>query len=429
MIALSNSNSEMPRRAFITAVAGTAVFAVAAPGRLLASAQTRVAIPPHPGVSTFRLAIPQSQLDDLRDRLRRVRWPDVGVVKDWSQGVPHEQALDFIDYWSRKYDWRRCEKTLNELGQYKTEIDGLGIHFLHVRSPEPDALPLILSHGWPGSIIEFLKVIGPLTDPAAYGGNPRDAFHVVIPSLPGYGLSGKPTSPGWNTVRTADAWIELMKRLGYGDRWAAQGGDWGAVVCKGIASRNPKGCVGIHMNRLFMRPTEAEKIDADAEELHYMALSRRYDEELSGYAKEQSTRPQTIGYGLADSPVGQALWIYEKFHDWTDNDGRAESVLSRDEMLDDIMLYWLTDTAASSARMYAESYKILNETPETQIPIAISQFPKDLGGASRRWAMGRYPTMMYWNLAERGGHFPAFEQPAIFVREVRNGLRSVRHPA
>lgn len=419
--------SRNSRRAFLGSACRTAAIAVALrPSFLMAAERGPVAVPKRQGVEPFRLAIPQADLDDLKNRLTHTRWPDAGTVSDWSQGVPLAQARDFIDYWRTRYDWRRCEATLNAFGQYRTTIDGLGIHFLHVRSPERDALPLVLSHGWPGSVIEFLKVIGALTDPAAHGGNPRDAFHVVIPSLPGYGFSDKPTERGWNTTRTAAAWVELMKRLGYGERWAAQGGDWGGAVSKEIAGLNPHGCVGIHMNRLFMSPTDAEKANANAEERQYIASAKRYQDELIGYAREQATRPQTIGYDLADSPAGQALWIYEKFHDWTDNDGRAESAVSRDQMLDDIMLYWLPNTGASSARMYAESYKGINETPPTRIPIAVTQFPKDLGGNSRRWVAKRYPTLMYWGTAEHGGHFAAFEQPEIFVREVRNGLRPVR---
>jgi microsomal epoxide hydrolase len=252
--------------------------------------------------------------------------------------VPLDKAQALCEYWRTRYDWRRCEAMLNGFGQYRTTIGGLRIHFLHIRSPEPDALPLIMTHGWPGSVVEFHKVIGPLTDPVAHGGDRRDAFHLVIPSLPGFGFSDKPAGTGWGAPRIADAWIELMERLGYGERWAAQGGDWGAVVVKAIAARNPAGCVGIHANRLFLRPTEEEKANASPEEKELIALAKRYDDELAGYAKEQSTRPQTIGYALAGSPAGQAAWIYEKFQDWTDNKGTPESVLSPDEMLDNIML-------------------------------------------------------------------------------------------
>jgi pimeloyl-ACP methyl ester carboxylesterase len=425
------SSDRLDRRSFLTGSLATGVGlsaaslldrqADAAPGRGVTLRPAPIA-----GIEPFDLAIPERDLDDLRTRLGRTRWPEPATLGGWTQGANLASIQSLCDYWRTQYDWRRCENLLNGFGQYRTQIDGLGIHFLHVRSPVEDALPLIMTHGWPGSVIEFHKVIGPLTDPAAHGGDPRDAFHVVAPSLPGFGFSNKPTGPGWNSGRIADAWIELMMRLGYGKRWAAQGGDWGALVVKDIAGRNPAGCVGIHANRLFMRPTPEEIRNASPEELRYIASAEKYDSDLSGYAKEQATRPQTLGYSLADSPAGQAAWIYEKYQAWSDNSGAPESIFTRDEMLDNIMLYWLTNSSASSARLYWESARHLNDIPPTRIPIAFSQYPKDNGGASQRWAKARFETLMYWFEADRGGHFAAFEQPQIFTRDVRNGLRSVR---
>ncbi len=377
-------------------------------------------------IQPLRLAVPEAALTDLRDRLGRTRWPERETAADWSQGAPLERVRDLCEYWRTGYDWRRCEAWLNGSGQCRTIIDGVGVHFLHVRSPEPDALPLVMTHGWPGSVVEFRKVIGPLTDPAAHGGDPKDAFHLVIPSLPGYGFSDRPAGPGWGVERIAAAWVTLMGRLGY-DRWAAQGGDWGGGVTQQIGLRQPAGCVGLHLNILPIQPTPAEVAHADAEEIKILADLARYGKELSGYSKEQSTRPQTVGYALADSPAGQAAWIYEKFHDWTDNAGSPEDVLSRDEMLDDIMMYWLPNTAASSARLYWESFSTFHQQhPPVTVPTAISMFPKELQRGSRRWAQNRFSNLVYWHELDRGGHFAAFEQPALFTAEVRNGLRPVR---
>ena len=380
-------------------------------------------------IDPFRLNVPESELDDLRQRLSRTRWPERETVGDWSQGVPLAKLRALCEYWRTAYDWRRCETTLNGLGQSRTTIDGLGIHFLHVRSPEADALPVVMTHGWPGSVVEFLKVIGPLTDPAAHGGDRRDAFHLVLPTLPGFGFSDKPAAAGWGLERTAAAWATLMHRLGYGKRWAAQGGDWGAGVTWAIGLARPSGCVGIGLNMLPIKVTPQERAEAvgDATEQSALAALERYDKELSGYSKEQSTRPQTIGYALADSPAGQAAWTYEKFHDWTDNAGSPEDVLGIDEMLDNVMLYWLPNAAASSARLYWESFQSMHEKrPPCTLATAISMFPKELQRGSRRWAERRFPNLVHWNELDRGGHFAAFEQPAMFTAEVRAGFRSMR---
>ena len=306
--------------------------------------------PANDTIDPFVIRVPEADLDDLRQRLARTRWPERETVGDTSQGPPLEKLQALLAYWSDGYDWRRCEALLNELGQFRTTIDGLGIHFLHIRSAEPDALPLLLTHGWPGSILEFRDVIGRLTNPVAHGGDASDAFHLVIPSLPGFGFSDKPRTTGWGVARIAAAWIELMDRLGY-DTWGAQGGDFGSPVTEVIGRMAPAGLVGLHFNLPLVFPTPDEVAQATPQEQLMIDSYRDYDAELSAYAKQQATRPQTIGYALADSPVGQAAWIYDIFNSGTGNLGRPEDALSRDEMLDEITLFWLTDTAASSARI------------------------------------------------------------------------------
>jgi pimeloyl-ACP methyl ester carboxylesterase len=375
-------------------------------------------------IEPFTLAIQDDALADLRTRLGRTRWPNRETVADWSQGAPLERVRTLCDHWAGAYDWRRCEARLNALGQYRTMIDGLGIHFLHVRSPNADALPLILTHGWPGSVIEFLKVLGPLTDPAAHGGDPADAFHVVAPSLPGYGFSDKPAATGWGVEHIAEAWIALMRRLGY-RRFAAQGGDWGAAVTTAIGMKRPPECAAIHLNMPIVFPEADDFTQLTEAEAASVASMRFYQESDSGYAKQQGTRPQTLGYGLTDSPAGQAAWIYEKFYAWTDNDGEPESALSRDEMLDNIMLYWLPATAASSARLYWESADVFKAMP-LDLPIGISIYPKEIFRPSRRWAERSYANIIHWNELDRGGHFAAFEQPDRFVNELRTCFRSIR---
>src|ERR1700756_4352583 len=286
-----------------------------------------------PEIAPFRIDIPESDLDDLRQRLRRTRWPDAETVDDWSQGIPLSYTRDLCEYWLERYDWRACEASLNRFPQFRTSIDDLDIHFLHVRSPEAGALPLVLTHGWPGSIVEFRKVIGPLTDPVAPGGEAGDAFHRVCPSLPGFGFSGKPNSPGWGTEHIADAWDELMTRLGYA-RYGAQGGDWGAGVTVRLGIRHADHLVGIHLNMVVAGPDPATMNDLTEQEQSALAGMKHYQDWDSGYSKEQSTRPQTVGYGLVDSPAGLCAWIVEKFWSWTDSDGDPANVLTRDAMLD-----------------------------------------------------------------------------------------------
>ena len=377
-----------------------------------------------PEIIPFRIEIPEADLDDLRERLRRTRWPDEETVDDWSQGIPLSYTRDLCQYWLEQYDWRACEASLNQFPQFRTSIDGLDIHFLHVRSPQADALPLVLTHGWPGSIIEFRKVIGPLTDPVAHGGDAADAFHVICPSLPGFGFSGKPASPGWGIEHIADAWDELMTRLGYA-RYGAQGGDWGSGVTVQLGIRHPDDVLGIHLNMVGARPDPATMDDLTDQEKDALAAMKHYQDWDSGYSKQQSTRPQSVGYGLVDSPAGLCAWIVEKFWSWTDSDGDPANVLTRDEMLDNVMLYWLPGTGASSARLYWESFgKLLGGT--VQVPVGCSIFPKEIVRPSRRWAEKAYPDLRYWNELPKGGHFAAFEQPATFVDEVRAAFRTVR---
>jgi pimeloyl-ACP methyl ester carboxylesterase len=312
---------------------------------------------------------------------------------------------------------------LNGFGPHRTAIDGLGIHFLHVRSPHADALPMLITHGWPGSVLEFHKVIGPLTEPERFGGRHEDAFHVIAPSLPGYGFSDKPKAPGCSIERIAAVWAVLMQRLGY-TNWVAQGGDWGAAVTTALAAAKPAGLAAAHMNFVSARPRRMPESPTDVERLALEAM-QRYQRAETGYAIEQATRPQTLGYGLADSPVGQAMWIYEKFHGWTDCDGDPENVLTLDEILDDISLYWFTNSAASSARLYWESF-FRQGRMTIDLPTGFSRFPKELFSSPRHWAAETFTNIVHWRDVERGGHFAALEQPEIFVRELRDCFRPFR---
>jgi pimeloyl-ACP methyl ester carboxylesterase len=382
-------------------------------------------------VAAFHIAVADDDLDDLRTRLRRTRWPERETVDDWSQGVPLDYLRDLCAYWADGYDWRATEARLNGLPQYRTETDGLGIHLLHVRSPHPDALPLVMTHGWPGSIVELLDAIGPLTDPTAHGGDASDAFHVVCPSLPGYGFSDRPAEPGWGVERTARAWIELMARLGY-DRYGAQGSDWGTSVSTLIAQHDPAHVVGIHLMPPLAPPDPAtfgDLTDAERTALAALEHSAAWD---SGYSRVHATRPQTIGYGLVDSPAALCAWLVEKFWAWTDNDGHLENVVTRDQLLDNLMLYWLPGTGASSARLYWESIRQIDEwisgraTDTVTAPTGCSIFPKELQRPSRRWAEKRFANIRYWNEPARGGHFPALEQPGLFVDELRAFFRLLR---
>lgn len=372
----------------------------------------------------FRIDIDDDALADLQRRLRATRWPDRETPNDWSQGVPLAYVQEVCHYWAETYDWRATEARLNRLPQFRTELDGLGIHLLHIQSPHDRALPLVMTHGWPGSIVEFLKVIGPLSDPTAHGGDAADAFHVVCPTLPGYGFSDKPAAPGWNIERIARAWSQLMPRLGY-DKYVAQGGDWGAAVTTAIGLQDTENCLGIHLNMPIVTPDRDTMDDLTEREQDALAGRKYYVDWDSGYSKQQSTRPQTVGYGLVDSPAGQAAWILEKFWSWTDCDGHPENVLTRDEMLDNMMFYWLPGAAASSARLYWESFGRASQDP-VDIPVGCSIFPKEIFRSSRRWAEKRFRHLIHWNELDRGGHFAAFERPETFVDEVRTCFRHVR---
>ena len=380
-------------------------------------------------VSPFHLTIPQSDLDDLAQRLARTRWPGRETVDDTSQGPPLAKLQALVARWRDGYDWRRCETILNGLGQHRTEIDGLGIHFLHIRSKEPNALPLLMTHGWPGSVLEFRDVIGPLVDPVAHGGEARDAFDLVIPSLPGFGFSDKPTESGWNIARIAGAWTTLMARLSY-SRWGAQGGDWGTAVTTALGYMTPPGLVGIHLNMAMFQPSADERAEATPAEQKMLDDAQRYDQQYSGYYKLQSTRPQSIGFSLADSPVGLAAWIYALFQDVSDSGGEPERVFTLDQMIDDIMLYWLPNTGASSARLYWEGMQemLKGGMPSSPMPTptGISMFPGEQMRLSRRWAERRFANLVHFNELDRGGHFAALEQPALFVDEIRTTFRSLR---
>jgi epoxide hydrolase len=372
----------------------------------------------------FKIAATDDQLDDLKRRLRATRWPERECVDDWSQGLPLAYAQEVCKYWLEKYDWRAREARLNRFPQFKTGIDGLDIHFIHVKSPHADALPLVITHGWPGSIVEFHKVIDPLANPTAHGGDAKDAFHIVCPTLPGYGFSDKPAHAGWNVQRIAKAWSELMPRLGY-ERYAAQGGDWGAAVTTFIGLQDPANCIGIHLNMPIVA-ADPSAPDLTDREKSALAGMQHYNDWDSGYSKQQSTRPQTLGYGLADSPIGQAMWILEKFWSWTDCNGHPENVLTRDELLDNIMMYWLPDTSASSARLYWESFRNFSTDYQVNVPAGCSIFPKEIFRTSRRWAEKRFTRLVYFNELDKGGHFAAFEQPEMYLKEVRACFRKMR---
>jgi pimeloyl-ACP methyl ester carboxylesterase len=377
-----------------------------------------------PLLRPFTVAIPDTEIEDLRQRLARTRWPDPETVPDWSQGVRVGHARSLVEHWATQYDWRRFEAELNGFPQFLTEIDGLDIHFIHVRSRHPGALPLLLTHGWPGSIVEFLKLIGPLTDPVAYGGDAEDSFDVVIPSLPGFGFSGKPTATGWTVPRIAGAWAVLMQRLGY-ERWAAQGGDWGAIVTTALGAMRPEGLLGIHLNTQYAFPEQIPESLSPEEQAAVETLAR-YTGELGGSNHLQATKPETVGFALADSPAGQAAWIYEKFQSKTDNQGLAEDAIGTDQMLDAISLSWFTNSAASSGRIYWENYSGGLAGPKLTLPVAVTVFPRDIPRLPRSWIEDTYSDLIHFGEAARGGHFAALEQPDILVDEIRTGLRSIR---
>ncbi len=379
-------------------------------------------------LTPFTVDVAEAELHTLQERLRITRWPDAETVEDWSQGIPLTYTRELADYWLHDYDWRRCEQQLNQWPQYLTRIDGIDIHIIHRRSSNANALPLIITHGWPDSILGMARIIDALAEPQDHGGNAADAFHLVIPSLPGFSFSGKPSQTGTTAKRIGEMWGQLMARLGY-DRYVAQGGDWGSIITHSIAQTEVDHCAGIHINLPLAAPTPESMTDLTPFEQDALERLKFYQEWDSGYSKLQSTRPQTLGYGLADSPVGQMAWIVEKFAAWTDctRNGirHPEHVFSKDQLLDNVMMYWLNNSATSSARLYWESFNNPNTDP-IDIPVAVSVYPYEIMGVSRRWAEARYRNIVHWAEFDRGGHFPALELPEIHIGEIRDAFRGLR---
>ena len=378
-------------------------------------------------INPYMIQISNDDLEDLKRRLLSTRWPEKETVEDWSQGIPLSYIKEISDYWINEYDWRSREEYYNSFPQFITNIEGLDIHFIHVKSPHEEAKPLIISHGWPGSIVEFHKVINPLIDPVSFGGKVEDAFHLVCPTLPGYGFSGKPSQTGTGVERIAELWDILMNKIGY-SKYFAQGGDWGSAITIAIGKQNKGSCQGIHVNMPFAPPTkEALENPSERDKIAFEGLGY-YQEWGSGYSKQQSTRPQTLGYGLVDSPIGQASWIIEKFYEWTDCNGHPENILNKEELIDNVMFYWLSKSATSSARLYWESFGSFGGNPEEklELPIGCSIFPKEISRTPRSWAEQIYSNIVYWNELKKGGHFAAFEQPEIFINEIRNCFKEMR---
>ncbi|MFI6062209.1 epoxide hydrolase family protein [Streptomyces sp. NPDC051286] len=393
---------------------------------------------PGSGIRPFRIKVQQKELNELRRRIRETRWPDRETVRDRSQGAQLAKMRPLVDYWGTKYNWRSLETRLNALPQYITEIDGLDIQFAHIRSPHADAMPMLMTHGWPGSIVELLKIIDPLTNPTAHGGRASDAFHLVLPTLPGYGFSGNPTKGGWNAARTARAFHELMLRLGYPE-YVSQGGDWGAIISEVLAVQQPKGLLGIHVNMpgtvpddilRHLRNFDPAPANLSADETKAYDRLLHFYRDGFGYAAMMNQSPQTIGYALADSPVAMAAYYYDKIAEWTDSDGEPEKLFTYDEMLDAISLYWLTNTGASSSRLYWEGAQAgggpFNAVPIPKLPVAVTVFPGEIYPAPRSWGEQTFGNIIHWNEVDKGGHFAAWEQPNILTDELRTAFRVLR---
>ncbi|RWN51771.1 epoxide hydrolase [Mesorhizobium sp.] len=421
------SSPSLTRRSLLAASAATGALSLL-PAMARASVDSEAVRP-------FRAGIPEEAIVDLRRRLATTRWPLRETVTDQSQGVQLAKLQDLLRYWMTDYNWRKVQAKLNALPMFVTEIDGLAIHFIHVRSRHENGMPMIMTHGWPGSILEFMKVVGPLTDPTAHGGAAEDAFHLVVPSIPGFGFSGKPTEAGWGSDHIGRAWGVLMRRLGY-DRYVSQGGDCGSVISHRMALQKVPGLIGIHVNMPGTVPPEIASVLAaggptpsgltEKESAAFDALDT-FCKDSSGYAAMMVTRPQTIGYSLVDSPVGLAAWIYEKFAQWTYSGGDPERVLTKDEMLDDISLYWLTESGTSAAQIYWEDHSNnFNAVDIADLPVAVTVFPGEIYCAPRSWAERCYHNLIYFHEAKAGGHFAAWEQPEIFTQEVRAAFRSLR---
>ncbi len=381
-------------------------------------------------IQPFTINISQADLDDLQERLARTRWPDELPGAGWSYGVPLAYIKELAEYWRSSYDWRKQEAKLNAYPQFAITIDGQNIHFLQVHSPEPEALPLIITHGWPGSFVEFMDMIGPLTNPRAYGGDPNDAFHLVIPSIPGYGFSGPTHEAGWNPQRVARAWAQLMKRLGY-DRYGAQGGDWGSGISRALGRFDREHVIGVHVNTLTTFPSDDPAEMADLTEVEKERLKRmgQFRGGGMGYGMIQGTRPQTLSYGLTDSPAGQLAWIVEKFKEWSDSSGLPEEAVDREPMLNNVMIYWLTGTANSAARLYyesAQSGQSWGKTEPFDVPMGVAVFPYDIAPPIRRFAEREHQNIVHWSEFERGGHFAAMEVPDLLAGDIRKFFRRYR---
>jgi pimeloyl-ACP methyl ester carboxylesterase len=378
------------------------------------------------GVRPFRVDVPQADLDDLRDRLARTRWPDELPDAGWAYGVPLGYVRELADYWRTRYDWREHEARINRFPQFTTMLDGATVHLLHVRSPEPDALPLVVTHGWPGSIVEYLHLVEPLTDPRRHGGDPRDAFHLVLPSMPGYGFSGPTREAGWDVGRVARAFAGLMGRLGY-ERYGAHGGDWGARVSRDLGLIDPEHVAGVHVTSIAGSAVPQEGDDLTEDEKRRLERRDWFRREGMGYGAIQSTRPQTLAYALTDSPAGQLAWIAEKFKDWTDSTDAPEDAVDRDHLLTNVTIYWLTGTAGSSARLYYESARTSRWGPETPstVPTGVAVFPRELSPPIRLLAE-RTNNIVHWSEFDRGGHFAAMEEPDLLLADVREFFRRFR---
>lgn len=372
----------------------------------------------------FAIRATDAELFDLRTRLAATRWPDRETVDDWSQGLPLGHAQKLVAHWLERYDWREREARLNAYPQFLVQMGGQTVHVLHVRSPHAGARALLMTHGWPGSIVEFLRVVGPLTDPVAHGGDTQDAFHLVCPSLPGYGWSSAPRAPGFGVAQIATLWDELMVKLGYA-RYYAQGGDWGAAVTTQIGLQDRGHCAGLHVNLPLAPPTVESRARPTKVDRAALQAMGRFAASEAGYSALQSTKPQTLAYGLTDSPAAQCAWIAEKFHGWIDRESAASPTFTLDELLDNVMFYWLPRTAASSARLYWESFRqsFGPGQPSVMLPTGCSQFAHEISKPPRRWVEQRYPRLVYWNEVPAGGHFAAFECPDLFVREIRTCFR------
>lgn len=435
-MALPNSlkHRDISRRLLLLGVAAAGISAALLPRT---SAAADVVVAASGEIRPFKVEVSEAALTDLRRRLTETRWPDGETVMDRSQGVQPDRLKELARYWQSSYDWRKAENRLNSFPQFLTNIDGLDIHFIHVRSHHENALPLIMTHGWPGSVFELLDVIGPLTDPTAHGGRADDAFHLVIPSIPGFGFSGKPPATGWNPQLIAAAWDVLMKRLGY-DRYVSQGGDWGAIISDALGRQAPDGLLAIHVNRVERATTfpadaaQALKNGGPAPDSLSQDEKVVFDEARDflnngfGYAAIMSTRPETVGYGIADSPVGLAAWLYDKIADWVYTRGDPEQVLGKDAILDNITLYWLTNTGPSSGRIYWENVMSGAKLTAVKVPVAVTVFPGEVYKPPRHWLSKAYPKLIYYNRASKGGHFAAWEEPELFSQEIREAFRSLR---